>query len=71
MTPEELARRDIDRQLAQSGWQVQNRNEMNISAALGVAVREFPTLTGEAGSSVAGLPGSSRTAYVYPQAHAL
>ena len=48
MTPEELARQDIDRQLAQCGWQVQNRSELNLSAALGIAVREFPMLTGEA-----------------------
>jgi len=48
MTPEELARQDMDRQLAQCGWRVQSRNEMNISAAPGVAVREFPMLTGEA-----------------------
>ena len=48
MTPEELARQDIDRQLAQCGWTVQSRSEMNISAATGVAVREFPMLTGEA-----------------------
>jgi len=48
VTPEELARQDIDRQLAQCGWQVQSRNEMNIFAAPGVAVREFPMLTGEA-----------------------
>jgi type I restriction enzyme, R subunit len=48
MNPEELARHDIDRQLAQCGWQVQSRNEMNIFAALGVAVREFVMLTGEA-----------------------
>ena len=48
MTPEEKARQDIDRQLAQCGWQVQSRNEMNIFAAPGVAVREFPMLTGEA-----------------------
>lgn len=47
MTPEEQARRDIDRQLAQCGWRVQNRGEMNISTG-GVAVREFPMLTGEA-----------------------
>jgi type I restriction enzyme R subunit len=47
MTPEEKARHDIDRQLALCGWIVQNRDEMNISAGLGVAVREFPTLTGE------------------------
>ncbi|MFO0889892.1 MAG: DEAD/DEAH box helicase family protein [Isosphaeraceae bacterium] len=48
MTPEERARKDIDRQLAQCGWQVQNRNEMNLSAGAGIAVREFPMLTGEA-----------------------
>ena len=48
MNPEEKARQDIDRQLAQCGWQVQSRSEMNIFAALGVAVREFVMLTGEA-----------------------
>ena len=48
MTPEELARQDIDRQLALCGWTVQSRSEMNISAATGVAVREFVMLTGEA-----------------------
>jgi type I restriction enzyme R subunit len=48
MTPEELARKEIDRQLTQCGWVVQSRDQMNISAALGVAVREFPMLTGEA-----------------------
>ena len=48
MTPEEKARRDIDRQLEQCGWLVQDRSEMHISAGLGVAVREFPMITGEA-----------------------
>jgi hypothetical protein len=48
VTPEELAPQDIDRLLAQCGWQVQSRNEMSISAALRVAVREFVMLTGEA-----------------------
>ncbi len=47
MTPEDLARKNIDRQLAQCGWLVQNRDAMNISAALGVAVREFVMRTGE------------------------
>ena len=42
MTPEEKARHDIDRQLDQCGWVVQDRTEMNISAGPGVAVREFP-----------------------------
>jgi len=48
MTPEEKARREIDRQLEQCGWLIQGRSEMNISAGDGVAVREFPMTTGEA-----------------------
>ena len=48
MTPEERARRDIDRQLARCGWIVQSWDEMNLSAGLGIAVREFPMTTGEA-----------------------
>ena len=48
MTPEEKARQKIDRQLEQAGWQVQDADETNISASLGVAVREFPLATGEA-----------------------
>lgn len=48
MTPEEKARRDIDRQPEQCGWLVQDRSEMHISAGPGVAVREFPMITGEA-----------------------
>ena len=47
MNPKDRARQDIDRQLGQCGWVVQNKGQMNISAALGVAVREFPMLTGE------------------------
>jgi type I restriction enzyme, R subunit len=48
MTPEEKARQQIDRQLADCGWAVQDYRQMNISANLGVAVREFPLTTGEA-----------------------
>ncbi len=44
--PEALARQHIDRQLAQCNWLVQSRADMNISAGLGVAVREFPLKTG-------------------------
>ena len=47
-TPEERARREIDRQLLQTGWIVQNIADMDISAGLGVAVREFPLETGAA-----------------------
>ncbi len=36
----------IDSQLGQAGWLVQSREEMNRSAGLGVAVREFATASG-------------------------
>lgn len=45
MPPEEAARKRIDQQLEQAGWSVQNYRELNISASLGVAVREFPLTT--------------------------
>ncbi len=47
MTPEEEARKVIDEKLKKSGWAIQNMNELNLCVALGVAVREFPTSTGE------------------------
>ena len=46
MTPEEQARVVIDRKLEQSGWAIQDMRQLNLTAALGVAVREFPTSTG-------------------------
>ena len=33
----------IDSQLAEAGWIVQSRDQMNLGAGLGVAVREFAT----------------------------
>jgi type I restriction enzyme R subunit len=45
-TPEAQAREVIDGQLAAAGWVVQDRADMNRTAALGVAVREFPLATG-------------------------
>lgn len=47
MTPEEEARKVIDKKLTKSGWVIQNMNELNLNVALGVAVREFPTSSGE------------------------
>ena len=47
MTPEEKARLAIDEKLNQSGWVIQDMKRLNLSASLGVAVREFPTSTGE------------------------
>jgi type I site-specific restriction endonuclease len=41
-------RADIDRQLANAGWVIQDRAQMNLYAGRGVAVREFPLQTGEA-----------------------
>lgn len=46
MTPEEKAREQIDKKLAESGWVIQNLNQLNPMASLGVIVREFPTSTG-------------------------
>jgi type I restriction enzyme R subunit len=40
--PEEKARREIDQSLAEAGWLVQSLGDLNIHAARGVAVREFP-----------------------------
>ena len=40
-SPEELARGKIDDLLAQAGWVIQNRNDFDRNASLGVAVREF------------------------------
>jgi type I restriction enzyme R subunit len=48
MTPEQKSRQEIDRQLEQCGWVVQSFRDMNISAGLGVAVREFPLTSGKA-----------------------
>ena len=48
MTPEAKARQQIDRKLEQVGWVVQDMNQLNLSAGVGVAVREYPTDTGPA-----------------------
>jgi type I restriction enzyme R subunit len=44
--PEEKAREHIDQLLADAGWSVQDRDELDLGAALGVAVREFPLESG-------------------------
>jgi type I restriction enzyme R subunit len=46
MTPEVQSRQQIDRQLEECGWAVQDYKDLNIAAALGVAVREFPLKCG-------------------------
>jgi type I restriction enzyme R subunit len=41
LTPEARARVEIDLMLGAAGWVVQNASRVNLSAARGVAVREF------------------------------
>jgi type I restriction enzyme, R subunit len=48
LTPEQQARQNIDKQLSQAGWFVQDLKDFNPSASLGIAVREYPTETGAA-----------------------
>jgi type I restriction enzyme R subunit len=45
-TPEQKARQLIDAQLRAAGWVIQDRDEMNLGAGLGVAVREYPLAAG-------------------------
>ncbi len=46
MSPEEKARQIIDTRLEQAGWILQDLQNINPMASLGVAVREYPTSTG-------------------------
>jgi len=48
MTPEAKARQAIDARLTSAGWVVQDMKQLNLGAARGVAVREYPTDTGPA-----------------------
>ena len=48
LTPEDQARQNIDRQLTECGWILQDMSDMNIMAGQGVAVREYQLTTGEA-----------------------
>jgi type I restriction enzyme, R subunit len=45
-TPEQKARREIDADLTAAGWIVQNRDELDLTAGRGIAVREFPMKSG-------------------------
>jgi type I restriction enzyme, R subunit len=47
MTPEENARAKIDAMLTASGWLVQTKDNINLSARRGVAISEFSFNTGE------------------------
>ena len=47
MDPEAKARLVIDDKLEAAGWVLQDRSEFDRTAAIGVAVREFPTVQGK------------------------
>lgn len=46
--PEQIARDNIDKMLVEAGWEVQSKNKVDLSAAKGVAVREYKTDVGPA-----------------------
>jgi type I restriction enzyme R subunit len=46
LTPEEKARVDIDANLTAAGWVVQSRDDLDLTAGRGIAVREFPMRQG-------------------------
>lgn len=46
--PEQVARDQIDERLAEAGWIVQNKKDIDFNAGHGIAVREYPTDTGPA-----------------------
>lgn len=48
MLPEQQARQNIDAMLEKSGWIIQDLQRISIGAGTGVAVREYPTDTGQA-----------------------
>jgi len=46
--PEQIARDRIDKMLTDSGWIVQSKNKVDLSASKGIAVREYQTDVGPA-----------------------
>ena len=48
MAKEVTTRLQIDQKLEQAGWIIQDMKQLNLGAAVGVAVREYPTNTGPA-----------------------
>jgi type I site-specific restriction endonuclease len=45
-TPEQKARREIDADLTAAGWIVQDREDLDLTAGRGIAVREFSMKSG-------------------------
>jgi type I restriction enzyme R subunit len=54
LAPEQQAREDIDRQLNEAGWEVQDYASISIHSSLGVAVREYPLAWHEDGQAKRG-----------------
>ena len=46
--PEQIARDNIDRQLRDAGWEIQDKDKVDFSAGSGIAVREYQTDVGPA-----------------------
>jgi len=46
--PEQIARDNIDKQLMLCGWIIQDKKKLNLSAGLGIAIREYQTDIGPA-----------------------
>ena len=47
-TPEQAARDIIDKKLSQAGWVAQDKNKIDFSVGIGIAVREYQTDVGSA-----------------------
>jgi len=45
-TSEQHARREIDTDLSAAGWLVQSREDLDLTAGRGIAIREFPMRAG-------------------------
>lgn len=45
-TPEDQARETIDALLTQAGWVIQDANQVNLTVARGVVIRNFPLVQG-------------------------
>ena len=54
--PEQQARVELDKALDAAGWLIQDRDELNLTAGRGVAVREFKMADGHGSWS-----GAART----------
>jgi len=46
--PEQKARDNIDKMLADAGWNIQNKDKVDFSTSLGVAIRGYQTDVGPA-----------------------